>query len=240
MRRCDACHNLVTTHTWLPYKDRHLSAVSCETCHVPQMYSGAIQSRDWTVLAIDGSPSSECRGVEGAADSLSGLVTGYQPVWLPRAEFGGGTSLAPFNLVTTWYWVYGEPARPVPQTNLEAAWLDGASYRTDVLVAFDASGDGLLDSTELVLDTPEKQALIAANLAAAGLDSPRIMGEVQPYSINHNVAAGDWAIRDCQTCHSQDSRVTQTIQLASYTPAGVLPESEPVGQRQPGWRAVSG
>ncbi len=224
MRRCDACHNTVTTHTWLPYSERHLSAVSCETCHVPQMYSGAIQSRDWTVLAADGSPSSECRGVEGAADSLSGLVTGYQPVWLPRAESGGGASLAPFNLVTTWYWVYGEPTRPVPQANLEAAWLDGDAYRADILAAFDASGDGLLDASELVLDTPEKQALIASNLASTGLKSPRIMGEVQPYSINHNVAAGDWAIRDCQTCHSQDSRVTQTIQLASYTPAGVLPE----------------
>ena len=43
MRRCDACHNLETTHTWLPYSDRHMSAVSCETCHVPQMYTGAIE-----------------------------------------------------------------------------------------------------------------------------------------------------------------------------------------------------
>ena len=115
MRRCDACHNLVTTHTWLPYRDRHMEALSCETCHVPQMYAGAIETRDWTVLAADGDPVSDYRGVEGAYYNLTGLVTGYQPVWLPRAESGGGTSLAPLNLVTTFYWVYGEPARPVPR-----------------------------------------------------------------------------------------------------------------------------
>lgn len=224
MRRCDACHNLERTHTWLPYRNRHMSAVSCETCHVPQMYSGAIESRDWTVLALDGSPSSQCRGIEGAADSLAGLVTGYEPVWLPRAESGGGTSLAPFNMVTTWYWVYGEPARPVPQAALQAAWLDGKNYQTDILAVFDADADGKLNSTELVLDTSEKQALIAGHLQAQGLESPRIMGEVQPYSINHDVASGDWAIRDCQACHAKDSRVTQPIQLAVYSPAGVLPE----------------
>ena len=224
MRRCDACHNLVTTHTWLPYKERHLSAVSCETCHVPQMYAGAIETRDWTVLSVNGSPTSDCRGVEGAANSLTGLVTGYEPVWLPRAESGGGTSLAPFNLVTTFYWVYGNPARPVPQADLETAWLDGKNYRADVLAAFDANANGKLSAAELALDTLEKQALIAANLAAAGLESPRIKGEVQPYSINQDVAAGDWAIRECQTCHASDSRVTQPVELAAYTPVGVLPE----------------
>jgi thiosulfate reductase cytochrome b subunit len=224
MRRCDGCHNLVTTHTWLPYKDRHMEAVSCETCHVPQMYSGAIETRDWTVLAADGDPLSAYRGVEGAYYNLSGLVTGYEPIWLPRAESGGGSSLAPFNLVTTFYWVYGEPARPVPQADLEAAWFDGKTYRADVLAVFDVDANGKLSTAELVLDTEEKQALIASNLAAAGLESPRIMGEVQPYSINHNVAAGDWAIRECNTCHSKESRVTQPIELASYTPAGVMPE----------------
>ena len=91
------------------------------------------------MLSLDGSPTSDCRGVEGSADSLNGLVTGYEPVWLPRAESGGGTSLAPFNLVTTWYWVYGEPARPVPQADLQAAWLDGKNYRADILAAFDAN-----------------------------------------------------------------------------------------------------
>ena len=229
MRRCDACHNLTTTHTWLPYRERHMTAVSCETCHIPQMYASTIEARDWTVLALDESPVTECRGVEGGTDTVSDLVTGYQPVWLPRAESSGSTSLAPFNLVTTWYWVYGEPARPVPLASLQAAWLDGENYRSEVLRLFDSNADGSLDASELVLDSTEKQALIADALVAGGLEAPRIMGQVQPYSINHDVASGDWAIRECSTCHSQDSRVTQAIELASYTPAGVMPELSQAG-----------
>ena len=34
------------------------------------------------------------------------------------------------------------------------------------------------------------------------LQNPRMIGEVRPYSINHDVARGDWAVRDCNTCHA--------------------------------------
>ena len=73
--------------------------------------------------------------------------------------------------------MYGEPARPVPQAELQAAWLDGNTYQADILAAFDANADGKLDVTELVLDSTEKQALVAAHLEAGGLELPRIMGE---------------------------------------------------------------
>jgi thiosulfate reductase cytochrome b subunit len=222
MRRCDSCHNADTSHTWLPYAEKHMNAVSCETCHVAQIYSGAVEYRDWTVLTLAGEPNQSCRGVEGDVNSLASLVTGYQPVWLPSQDYGK-TSLAPFNLVTAWYWVAGDPPRPVALAALKAAWLDGNQYRADILATFDANGDDQLDSTELILDTPEKQALIATHLEQLGLENPRILGEVQPYNINHNVAGGDWAIRDCRACHSDDSRITQAIRLADYAPAGVMP-----------------
>ena len=47
-----------------------------------------------------------------------------------------------------------------------------------------------------------------------GLRNPRIEGQVQPYSINHNVTRGEWAVNDCQTCHNDQSRMTQPIKLA--------------------------
>jgi thiosulfate reductase cytochrome b subunit len=93
-----------------------------------------------------------------------------------------------------------------------------------VLQTFDQDGDGNLSENELKIDSPEKQALIARRLEALGLRNPRILGQIQPYSINHNVARGEWAIHDCQTCHSRDSRLTQPIQLAAYVPAGVMPD----------------
>ncbi len=65
--------------------------------------------------------------------------------------------------------------------------------------------------------------MIAGRLAALGLANPRIEGEVQPYSINHNVARGDAAIKDCKVCHADGSRLTQPMILAERLPGGVLP-----------------
>ena len=225
LRRCESCHSIENTHDWLPYKERHTAVLSCETCHTPHMYGPARQTNDWTVLKADGTPETVCRGVEGEGETFSNvLITGFQPVLLPRLNADGTTSLAPHNLVTSWYWVYGEPARPVPIRNLQAAWLDGDNqYAADVLAAFDGNGDGRLDDSELIIDTDAKTALIAGRLAAQGLDNARIVGEVQPYNINHNVTHGDWATKECADCHNDQSRITQPMLLANQIPGGVLP-----------------
>jgi len=49
------------------------------------------------------------------------------------------------------------------------------------------------------------------------------MGEALPFAISHNVARGDWLNRDCQSCHAEDSRLTQTFLLADRLPGGVMP-----------------
>ena len=219
LRRCESCHSIEATHNWLPYKERHTSAVSCESCHIPELYAPAVQSIDWTVLLPDGSPNMTYRGL--AADGE--IITGFAPTLLTQQNADGGKSLAPFNLITAWYWVYGDPARPVPARSLEAAWLDGGQYQADVLATFDDNGDGQLDEAERLIDTPDKEVLIATRLAAQGLENPRINGNIQPYSINHDVAAESWAIRDCRTCHGESSRITATTVLANGVPGGVMP-----------------
>ncbi len=142
---------------------------------------------------------------------------------LPRAEANDQTRLAPFNLISAWYWVAGNPERPVPLATLQAAWLDGDAYHPDMLVAFDGDGDGQLSATELVIDTDAKATAVTNRLITLGLENPRIVGEVEPYSINHNVAEGDWVSRDCRTCHSDDSRLAQPFDLSDRTPGGVTP-----------------
>ncbi|MCB9456674.1 MAG: cytochrome b/b6 domain-containing protein [Anaerolineaceae bacterium] len=220
LRRCESCHSIETTHDWLPYKERHTTALACETCHIPQLYAPALQSVDWTVLQSDGSPRREFRGTDPEQPDL---ITGYQPVLLPRPTSNNETALAPFNLVSAWYWVSGDPARPVPLRTLQSAWFSGDTYASEIMVAFDANQDGALDSAELLIDTPEKEAVIKARLAALGLENPRIVGETQPYSINHDVTYGEWATRDCDTCHSADSRVAQPLVLTSNLPGGISP-----------------
>jgi thiosulfate reductase cytochrome b subunit len=224
IRRCESCHSIEASHDWLPYKERHAASLSCETCHVPKMYAPARQYVDWTVLKADGTPETGCRGVEAnGGSSDGGLITGFEPVLLPRDNGDGSTSLAPYNLITSWYWVYGDPERPVPLADLEAAWLSGDTYHPKVLAVFDSNGDGQLDTEELRINAEDKEELIRSRLAALGLENPRIVGELQPYSINHDVTHGEWATKDCQTCHSDVSRVNQPTLLSDYTPGGVMP-----------------
>lgn len=224
MRRCDSCHSIDRSHDWLPYKYQHVRALSCESCHIPKMYSNALMQYDWTVLTEERSGMNSCRGIEGDPESFDALVTGFQPVLLPKANISGDTKLAPFNLVTSYFWVYGDPPRPVRMIDLESAWFDGEAYAGELLALFDQDGDAELSKIELRLDTPEKQALIARRLEEAGVSEPRIIGEVQPYSINHTVATGEWAIGECTDCHRTDSRITQGFQLTAYQPGDVVPE----------------
>ncbi len=227
MRRCESCHDAAKSHAdWLPYSEQHMAVVACESCHIPQMYAPAIESYDWTVLQADGTPTNLCRGILGGSNTVTDLVTGYKPVLMQRTNIDGQKLLAPYNLITTFYWVYdgNNGPRPVREADLKAAYLQNGAYAAEIVSTFDANGDGKIDSAELKTDTIEKQKAVAARLEALGLKNPHIEGQVQPYSINHNVARGEYATRDCKTCHTSDSRVTQPIQLAAYAPAGVTPK----------------
>jgi thiosulfate reductase cytochrome b subunit len=224
IRTCEYCHSVDTTHEWLPYQEKHMEALNCGTCHIPEMYSTARMQFDWTIIGTDSYALTECRGVEDSSNSVTNLITGFTPVVMPEEMQDGAVKLSPYNLVSSWFWVYGEPERPVRIEDLETVWLDGTDYAADVVAVFDSDGDGVLADTELTIDTKDKEEFIAGKLEALGLDNPRIKAEVQPYSISHNVVDGKWVTKDCQTCHSEDSLLTAPIQLASYLPGGVSPE----------------
>lgn len=222
MRRCENCHDTNKSHAnWLPYIETHMEVVACETCHIPRMYAPAIQTYDWTVVTAKGAASTECRGVEGTPNQVTSLVTGYEPVLLNRTNIDGKTLLAPYNLITSFYWVYDDAngnKRPVRLVDLKAAYLDGESYAADIVSAFDADKDGKVSAAELTIDSPAKENLVKGKLSALGLSNPRIEGLIQPYSINHNVVKGENALNDCRACHNEGSRMTQPIKLADHAP----------------------
>jgi hypothetical protein len=228
MRRCEDCHDTSNTHEWLPYKRRHFDRVLCEACHIPIVNAPARSVTDWTVLTPNGEPRVEYRGTEGDIDDPAALVEGYKPVLLPREGTDGEQdSLAPHNLITSWYWVHGEPPLPVRIEELRDVFLDGRSYHEDILETLDSDGDGGLDGSELVLDSPDKAAVVRGRLEAAGLSGLRIVAEIQPYGLHHGVVTGKWATRDCTRCHSKFSDITRRVALAAAVPGGVLPS--PVG-----------
>lgn len=227
MRRCESCHDAQKSHAdWLPYSEQHMAVVACESCHIPQLYAPAIEAFDWTVVQADGTPTNLCRGIQGGSDTVTNLVSGYKPVMMQRTNTDGKTLLAPYNLITTWFWVYQDAAgnsRPVREVDLQSAYLSNGAYVAEIVKAFDADGNGKIEAAELKISSEAQKAVVAGRLEQLGLKTPHIEGQIQPYSINHNVARGEYATRECNTCHTGDSRVTQPIQLAAYAPVGVTP-----------------
>lgn len=227
MRDCDSCHDVEAAHDWLPYVDRHMQKLTCETCHIPKMYEPAAEQYDWTVVHLDGTPKTIERGIDGPVDDAASLITGYEPVVLKQEGKDGDVKLAPYNLVSSWYWVYGDPARPVRQIDLEAAFIDNGAYRPEIVAAFDSNGDGSISDTELAIDSVAKEQAVETQLEALGLTDVRIQAEIQPYTIAHGVTGAGWATQECETCHSPDSRLTTPMQLAAYVPGGVMPSFVP-------------
>ena len=217
MRRCQDCHDAGAAHEWLPYPQAHFSRLSCEACHISQVYAPAIGQIDWTMLTPSGQPQVRWRGVDGDPANPTASVAGFQPVLLPAKDLDGHSRLVPHNLVAAWYWVEGNAApRPVRLADLKAAILADGKYHPDIARLL---GDG-----QTALDSPEKVEAVRRRLQAVGVAEPRIEAEIQPYSIHHGVGPSRWATRSCETCHAEDSRLGEPFVLTSYMPGNVLPE----------------
>lgn len=224
-RGCEACHDPAPAHQWLPYAPRHMEKLACTACHTPRLTSVAAQVVDWTVIDTGSKPRVVLRGANATNSTVDAatLVEGFEPVLLPRVDGNGTTRLAPYNLVTSWHWVAGQPERPVSSGDLATAFLANGAYRPEIVEAFDSDGDGRLEGAELILDSPAKVELVRGLLSAQGLEQPRVTGEVRPYPVNHGVAPAEWATWECRSCHSRDSRLEQPVLLAGSLPDGVLP-----------------
>ncbi len=218
LRRCESCHDAANVHDWLPYKQRHFTSLACESCHVPKLFGPGLQSVDWTMLDADAQPVRQFRNVEGDPTAIDSLIEGFRPVIMPRADADGDYRLAPFNLVTAWYWTAGDPAVPVTRQQLEQALFAGDGYHPDVIAALDSDGNGQLTGVELRLDNEARTAAVKTRLAAIGLGNLQIQGDITPFSISHNVVNGERATSECSTCHDRDSILAAPFTLSDYTP----------------------
>jgi thiosulfate reductase cytochrome b subunit len=226
LRRCESCHDAGNVHQWLPKKKRHFASLACESCHVPKIYGPALKALDWTLVDRDGQPQRHYREVEGDPTTADSLIHGFRPAMLARENVGGERKLAPFNLVSSWYWLAGEPARPVKRQELvDALYLDGRLH-PDLVEVLDRDGDGRVTDSEFRLDSGPGTEAVRRRLKESGLVGVRIAGEITPFPISHNVVNGQWATRDCRNCHGADSVLAAPITLSDYLPGGLLPLME--------------
>jgi thiosulfate reductase cytochrome b subunit len=236
---CRFCHDPEPTHQWLPYAKRHTDALACEVCHTPVLYSVSMESVDWSRLDEAGNPEVTWRGCEaGCETGASDLVRGVEPALLLREEVDGRTRLAPYNLVTSWYWVAGDAATPVDldlvrrasagaqSAGLQRAHPQSADSQNGTGDGLDVRGAGKPDAA-VQSEHPRNVDAVRDRLVDMGVESPRLIGEIQPYPIHHSVAGGAWATSDCSACHDQDSRLTRAVVLAASPPTDAPPTLVP-------------
>lgn len=225
MRHCNDCHQAELTHDWLPYREAHFARLSCEACHISQTHAPALATVDWTMLGPAGKARTVWRGIEGDPADANALITGFKPVLLPREDLDGQQRLVPHNLVSSWFWVeQGDASRPVRLADLRAALFEGDTYHPEILAALDADGDGRLQDVELVLDEPKEVEAVRQRLIGSGVREPAIHAETQPYGLHHGVGHGATAVRRCEQCHAEESRLAEPMVLAQQVPGGQLPK----------------
>ncbi|GMQ46286.1 cytochrome b/b6 domain-containing protein [Vibrio sp. 10N] len=184
---CQSCHDGTQTHDWLPAYNKHVKALVCESCHVPSLFGPTLKTIDWRILNEDGLGVPTYRNV-----AEDGLISGFQPqlVQLPDS----GEVWRPSNRITMSYWQHGVQQQPVP-----AAAVIQAS-----LAALDA------DSTSTSYESVEEQ------LRSMGYCDITMAEQTKVLPIAHGVVSGEWAIRDCQSCHSGASLLATDGGRSSY------------------------
>ena len=223
-RRCESCHSLTGTHTWLPEQNKHFKAVACESCHVPKLQMAAQQSIDATVVRPDGTPHSSYRGVDGDIRNAStAYIRGYRPLLRVGSGVDGERQVFPYNLVTKWFWTDDGSGKELAADILARAWISDGVYAEEIMQTFDANRNGTLEAEELRLDDPSKVTLIKDRLRSNGVKTPVIRGEVRVYHIHHNVRHGNLVNRDCARCHSEDEPGMAAFTMSPYLPGNVEP-----------------
>jgi hypothetical protein len=224
-RRCESCHSIEGVHDWLPERARHMRAVACESCHVPELEMAARQQVDYTVMRADGSPVIDYRGlVHGSVDEPTQvMIDGYEPLLRVGTSVDGEHKVLPYNLISSWRWIDAASGEAISPTRLRQAWLEDDAHAAEVIRVFDADGDGELDGRELRLDSSVKEQLIRTRLIEAGATEPVIRAEVRAYHIHHNIRHGEEINRDCAACHPKGQGPAARLSLGQYVPGGVLP-----------------
>lgn len=229
---CRSCHDALEGHAFLPYRERHVDVVACQTCHVAPR-APAAEMVDATVVTPAGTPAIRYRNVEAAPGEALNAATirPLRPLLVMRRGADGTPRLAPVNVVSRWRWVSGADRTEVPYETVVRAFREGDRYAPELVRALDGDGDGALAPDEVRLDSPATAALVAARLRALGVADPAIDGVLESRVITHGVPSRELALAECGACHAKDSRLDDTFLVAGYLPGGVPPRPPEDGAR---------
>jgi thiosulfate reductase cytochrome b subunit len=223
---CRGCHDARQAHDFLPYRERHLEVLACQTCHVAEPRGPALEMEDATVMTVSSTPARRYRNVSRQPGEAlnAATITSFRPLLTERVDADGVKRLSPVNTVSRFHWISTVDKSDVPWAKVVEAFKDGSGYSKAIADAFDANHDGRIDVQELRLDSKAKVDLVASRLKAAGVAEPAIDGTLETFPVAHGVPSRERALRNCEECHSGGSRLSGRHVIAGYLPGGVLPK----------------
>ncbi len=228
VKRCSACHDArAKGHDWLPEKELHLRKVSCEACHMPKNHYWMLNSfnfalprtapfskgvkaegacgdapQRFTILGVEGNP----------IEDPGAKIVGFYPLYIPRRlEKNGERKIVPYGVTFSLHWVDDATGNRVYFSQILNAFFvrkgDVWVPKKEVLEVFDSNGNGKIEDEEALFDTPEKVALGERLLKAQGVKDPQLEIVAIPNTLAHNIAPKEKAIKSCDACHSNNSRI---------------------------------
>ena len=199
---CKGCHTPEESHSWLDETELHMDVLACQSCHITDLYGPAQQFKDDSVRDSNGQAIVQWRSMSSSID----LNKGFQPVLLQRPEDG---KFAPYNVSMTRYWRDGADNKAVTTDIVDQAWKQ--------------SGLAGVEAGQY-LNEADLQKL-QDSLLALGVKQPEIATLVETTAINHGVSRDDFALSECEACHTEQGRMQASLPLAPVHPGYVPPAS---------------
>ncbi|MBN2693448.1 cytochrome b/b6 domain-containing protein [bacterium] len=213
---CTDCHDPLKTHDFLPYKERHFQILSCESCHVPHIYSPALQLKDSSLLQKNMNSIEYYRGVQNNLISDKNSINtiyqeGYTPFLLVENK-----KIKPVNVVTEYFW--SDNDKKITSDELGKAIFENGEYKKDFISLFDSNKNASIEKEELKIDTENKKNYIVGELKKIGFKNPILISKQEAFPVNHQILRGEYAQKECGACHGTSSRFSDKLALTTFNP----------------------
>lgn len=180
----------------------------CRGCHLPDdnhdwlaetethMQALACQACHIPELFGPAVASRDATQRNAAGNSLTLRREQFTPLLLPRERDG---KWAPFNVQITHYWRDGFSQTSVSADTVDQAWRQAGLTGAHPERALD---DGA-------------QAQLVTQLQALGVTDPQRASQVRIFPVSHGVTRDDFALSDCDECHSVNGRLNAALPLGA-------------------------
>ncbi len=211
---CTDCHDPLKTHDFLPYKERHFQILSCESCHVPHVYSPALQLKDSTLLQKNMNIIEYYRGVQYSSNSTEKNMNavyqeGYTPFLLVDNK-----KVKPVNIVTEYFW--SDSDKKITSDDLGKAIFENGKYKKEFISLFDLNKNGTIEKNELKIDSESKKNYVVNELKKIGFKSPILISKQEAFAVNHQILRGEFAQKECGACHGTKGRFSNELTLTTF------------------------